>query len=105
MRKLGALLALIVVGIVAYKFAYPSVAVRYRITTVTELDGKQSSSSSVMEVTYYKNIQLLGVVAQMQMGIRGEALQSSLETTVFWSCSWRGASIPARKISFHLRTV
>lgn len=73
MRNLGVLLVLIVVGIVAYKFAYPRVSVRYRITAVAELDGRQSSGSSVMEVTYYKNIQLLGVEAETQIGIRGDA--------------------------------
>jgi hypothetical protein len=73
MRKLSVLLVLIVVGIVAYNFAYPSVSVFYRMTTVAELNGKQSSGSSVMEVTYYKNVQMLGVEGDIQIGIRGEA--------------------------------
>lgn len=73
MKALGILLAVIVVGIVAYKIAYPSVMVRYRMTAVADLDGKQSSGSSIIDVTYYKNVQLLGVEAQMLVGIRGEA--------------------------------
>ncbi|MBN9041215.1 MAG: hypothetical protein BGP05_06170 [Rhizobiales bacterium 62-47] len=73
MKNLGILLAIVVAGVVAYKWAYPSVSVRYRMTTVAELDGKQSSGSNVMEVTYYKNVRLLGASADMQIGIRGEA--------------------------------
>jgi hypothetical protein len=52
MRTLGILLAVIVVGIVAYKLAYPTTVYRFRITVNVDTPRGLKTGSSVLEVRH-----------------------------------------------------
>ncbi|GEC17148.1 hypothetical protein [Nitrobacter winogradskyi] len=52
MRTLGILLAIIVVGIVAYKVAYPTTVYRFRITVNVDTPRGLETGSSVLEVRH-----------------------------------------------------
>jgi hypothetical protein len=66
--------ALIVGAVVVYGVAFPSATVRYRVTLNAEVDGKLANGSGVIEVTYYKNLRLLGASADLLIGVKGEAI-------------------------------
>jgi hypothetical protein len=78
MKIIGILLAVIIVGIVAYKMAYPSVTIRYRLTLNAEVDGVPKMGSGVIEVSYGKNPQILGASAELKINVRGEAVALDL---------------------------
>jgi hypothetical protein len=74
MKRIGILVALILVAIVTYRTVYPSVTLRYRLTLDVEINGSLKSSSGVIEITYSKNPQLLGASAAMTTAVVGQAV-------------------------------
>jgi hypothetical protein len=59
--------------VLAYRVAYPSVILRYRLTLEVEADGQRSSGSSVIEVTYQKQPEI-GSGRNMISNHRGQAV-------------------------------
>lgn len=73
----GVILIALILGWLA---AFPSATVRYRLTLETEVDGKPAIGSAVVEVSYTKNIQLLGSTTQIVADTRGEAVAVDLSS-------------------------
>ena len=78
MKRVGILIALIVVAFVIYKIAYPSVTLRYRITLQASVGGEAKTGSGVIEVTYARNVRLLGASADIVTEVRGEGVSVAL---------------------------
>jgi hypothetical protein len=78
MKRLGVIAAIIAVVFVGYKVAYPSATLRYRLTLEVEIDGKPLTGSGVIEVSYAKNVRLLGASADIITEIDGEAVSVDL---------------------------
>jgi hypothetical protein len=74
MKALGIVAAIIAALYGLYAYYYPSATVRYRLTLVIEADGQQHSGSGVIQVTYGKNLQLLGVAKEIYVNVKGEAV-------------------------------
>jgi hypothetical protein len=74
MKWLGMIAAIIVGVVVLWMTAFPGVTVRYRLTLEVELNGERKTGSSVSEVSYRKNPQLLGASANTVAEVRGEAV-------------------------------
>lgn len=73
MKKFAVLVAVLGLVLIVFKTAYPSVTIRYRLTIAAELDGQSRTGSGVIEVTYRKNVQILGATAQMTIEVQGDA--------------------------------
>ena len=78
MKRLGVVVALIAVVLVAYQAAYPSATQRYRLTLEAEKNGKPIKGSGVIEVWYTKNVRLLGASADIITGVDGQAVSIDL---------------------------
>jgi hypothetical protein len=76
-RLFGFALASVIV-IVACTALFPSATLRYRLTLTAEVDGKPAIGSGVVEVTYRKNLRLLGASADIVSEVRGEAVSIDL---------------------------
>jgi len=74
MKALGIVAAIIAVLYGLYAYYYPSATVRYRLTLVIDADGQQHSGSGVIQVTYGKNLQLLGASNEIYVDVKGEAV-------------------------------
>jgi hypothetical protein len=79
MKWLVVIVAIVVAAIVAYRTAYPSVTVRYRLTLEVQVNGKPTAGSSVGEVTYARNLRLFGASADIVAEVRGEAASVALD--------------------------
>ncbi|UZE49811.1 hypothetical protein ONR75_03160 [Rhodopseudomonas sp. P2A-2r] len=73
MKWLGIIAAILVFAVVAYKVAFPSAAVRYRLTLEASVDGEPKIGSSVIEVTYGKQSRF-AAQHELTVGFRGEAV-------------------------------
>jgi hypothetical protein len=71
MKWLGIASLLIAGAVVFWVTAYPSVAVRYRLTLEAQVDGVPKTGSGVIEVTYSKQ---LNIGSELSIGFRGEAV-------------------------------
>jgi len=78
MKQLTIFAALTIAAVVIFQLAYPSATVRYRLTLTADVDGKPTTGSGVIEVTYRKNPQLLGASAEIVYQVRGEAVSLNL---------------------------
>jgi hypothetical protein len=79
MRWLGIAFSVIVVVLIAYRVAFPSVTVRYRLTLEASVDGEPKIGSGVVEVTY-SNILKLWATSDLSIDVRGEAVALDLGT-------------------------
>ncbi|NOJ47816.1 hypothetical protein [Bradyrhizobium archetypum] len=70
-----ATIAIICIGavVLAYRMAYPSLTLRYRLTLEAEVDGQPKSGSGVIEVTYTKQPQI-AAQPELSVSFRGEAV-------------------------------
>ncbi|WP_426413338.1 hypothetical protein [Bradyrhizobium ganzhouense] len=77
MKKLLWMTVIAIVSIgaaeLAYRVAFPSVTLRYRLTLEAEVDGQPRSASSVREVTYSKQPEI-AAQHELSVGYRGEAV-------------------------------
>ena len=71
MKWLGIIAAVIAAAVVLYLIAFPSLTLRYRLTLEAEVDGEPKTGSSVVEVTYSKQI---NIRSDLSIGYRGEAV-------------------------------
>lgn len=78
MKALFVLALLIGGAFAAWKIAYPSVTVRYRLTLEAEVDGKPVSGSGVIEATYAKQPRISPEAGSTASGVRGEAVTLDL---------------------------
>jgi hypothetical protein len=78
MKWIGVLVALIVISLVIYKAAYPSVTLRYRLTLEADLNNQPKVGSGVIEVSYGKNVRLFGASADLIIEVEGEAVSIDL---------------------------
>jgi hypothetical protein len=74
MKWLAILLIAVVGAVVLYTIAYPSVALRYRLTLEAEVDGQPKSGSGVIEVTYRQRPSVGAVGRDVGVSFRGEAV-------------------------------
>jgi hypothetical protein len=74
MRTLGIIAAISVALYAAYAFAFPSVTVRYRLALTVEADGVEHTGSCVIQVTYGKNVRLMGASGEIYIEVKGEAV-------------------------------
>jgi hypothetical protein len=73
MKWLGIAAVIMVAAIVAYRTAYPSVTVRYRLALEAEVDGRPRTGSGVIEVSYSKQPEL-AQQHELSIEYRGEAV-------------------------------
>jgi hypothetical protein len=78
MKRLTIFAAFIIAAVIIFQLAYPNATVRYRLTLEADVDGKPSTGSGVVEVTYRANPQLLGASAEFVINVRGEAVALDL---------------------------
>lgn len=71
----GVILIALTVGV---SVLLPSATVRYRLTLVVEKDGKPVIGSAVSEVSYQKNLRILGASSDIVIDTRGEAVAVDL---------------------------
>jgi hypothetical protein len=71
------LLAFVVLAVLSYRNAYPSVTLRYRLVLELEIDGQSKFGSGVREVTYTKQPELASQ-HELSIGYRGEAIAIDL---------------------------
>jgi hypothetical protein len=82
MKRLTVLAALIVAAIVIFQLAYPSAAIRYRLTLEADVNGKPASGSGVIEVTYRAVPRLLGASSSTTTEVRGDAISIAVGPSV-----------------------
>lgn len=78
MKFFGVAIVALAALVLTYRALLPSVTVRYRLTIDAELDGRRSTGSGIIQVTYAKNLRLLGASANIHVGIDGEAVPVDL---------------------------
>ena len=71
MKLLVIIATIIGLSFVIYGASYPSLTMRYRLTLEAEVDGEPKIGSSVVEVTYAKQ---LNIGSELGMGYRGQAV-------------------------------
>lgn len=76
-KWLAILVAIIVAGIALLMIAFPSAAVRYRLTLEATVKGEPKTGSGVIEVTYGKNSTFLSH-SELSINVRGEAVSLDL---------------------------
>jgi hypothetical protein len=73
------IVAFVVLAILSYRSAYPSVTLRYRLALELEIDGQSKFGSGVREVTYTKQPQL-AAQHELSIGYRGEAIAFDVDS-------------------------
>lgn len=92
MKRLAIVAAIVVAGIVAYRAAYLSATVRYRLTLEAQVNGELVTGSSVSEVTYARKLRLFGASADIVAEVRGEAASIALDKNGLLVALFRGES-------------
>jgi hypothetical protein len=78
MKWLGILGVVVVVAAFAYQALSPSATIRYRMTLEVSVNGEPKIGSGVIEVSYDKNLRILGASADLVIEVDGEAVSVDL---------------------------
>ena len=78
MKRLGFVIAVIVMAALVLWAIYPAATVRYRLTLEADVDGKPATGAGVIEVSYVRNLKSLPNEAEFSITVRGEAVALDL---------------------------